>query len=427
MFVTYVHIREGSGIKLRPVYYYRFPAGPDFNRWRTRWATAISDGLGRTVTQTSGYGTTSPTTVSQVDTVYAPCACSPAGKMVKTSQPYAPGASEYWTVYSYDGLGRTLSVTLPDGASTTKYLYQGNWTTVVDPAGNWKQYQTDISGNTIYVVEPDPSVNPSPPTTPSINAASTLVTTYTYDVVNHLTGVSMPRTVNGATVTQTRSFVYNASMQLTSTSNPETGPASVNGTTSYTYNADGTVATRTDPKGQITGYTSDTYQRVTTVTHGTDASQTVNYYYDTDPLDPNNTFAQNTWGRVAAIEIGKCNTGPAYAEEYSYWTSGLVMSKRVSVYNTIGQNCQATGNINRIGDLETALAGSGAMDQCANIGTSFAAAYYDETGATGNILNGYLLTSFHYGFATDPLEPYAGSLGSKNNFFGIALSPSGGG
>ena len=133
---------------------------------------------------------------------------------------------------------------------------------------------------------------------------------------------------NGTNPPRTFYFTYAAqqddpiplhlSMQLTSTSNPETGPASVNGTTSYTYNADGTVATRTDPKGQITGYTSDTYQRVTTVTHGTDASQTVNYYYDTDPLDPNNTFAQNTWGRVAAIEIGKCNTGPAYAEEYSY-------------------------------------------------------------------------------------------------------------
>ena len=57
----------------------------------THWTTAVADGLGRTVTQTSGYGTTSPTTVSTVDTVYGPCACSPGGKMVKTSQPYTSG------------------------------------------------------------------------------------------------------------------------------------------------------------------------------------------------------------------------------------------------------------------------------------------------------------------------------------------------
>jgi YD repeat-containing protein len=67
------------------------------------------------------------------DTVYAPCACSPLGKLQKTSQPYPAGSSaSAWTTYTYDGLGRTLSVQQPDGASTTNYLYTGNLTKVTD-------------------------------------------------------------------------------------------------------------------------------------------------------------------------------------------------------------------------------------------------------------------------------------------------------
>jgi hypothetical protein len=40
------------------------------------------------------------------------------GKLSKTSRPYKPGDPIYWTTYNYAGLGRTLSVVAPDGAST---------------------------------------------------------------------------------------------------------------------------------------------------------------------------------------------------------------------------------------------------------------------------------------------------------------------
>jgi len=96
--------------------------------------------------------------IDPIDTVYAPCACSPLGKVQKISMPYQPGAATInWTVYRYDGLGRTLSVTQPDGASTTTYVYSGNQTTVTDPAGKWKTFTTDVQGNLTTVTEPDPS------------------------------------------------------------------------------------------------------------------------------------------------------------------------------------------------------------------------------------------------------------------------------
>jgi YD repeat-containing protein len=116
-------------------------------------------------------------------------------KIQKVSAPYqAGGSASAWTVYSYDGIGRTVSTTLPDAASTTTYSYSGNMTTVTDPAGKWKTFTSDVLGNLVTVVEPDPANQPG----------GTLTTSYTYDWMNHLVGVSMPR---GST-TQTRTFVY---------------------------------------------------------------------------------------------------------------------------------------------------------------------------------------------------------------------------
>jgi YD repeat-containing protein len=90
------------------------------------------DGLGRAIRVERGPASNQIQSV--VDTVYAPCACSPLGKVQKVSAPYPSGQSATnWTVYSYDGIGRTLSVTQPDGASATTYAYAGNQTSRTRP------------------------------------------------------------------------------------------------------------------------------------------------------------------------------------------------------------------------------------------------------------------------------------------------------
>ena len=104
----------------------------------------------------TGHGST---IVSTVDTVYAPCACSPLGKMSQQSQPFGPGDTEVYAAYTYDALGRTTNVLLADGASHTQYVYQGNFTTVIDPAGHLKQYASDAFGNLVTVLEPDLGCN----------------------------------------------------------------------------------------------------------------------------------------------------------------------------------------------------------------------------------------------------------------------------
>ncbi|MBK9171354.1 MAG: hypothetical protein IPM24_28405 [Bryobacterales bacterium] len=59
------------------------------------------------------------TTKSIVETEYVVCACSPVGKVWRVSQPRAPGGTVYWTTYTYDELGRVLTVALPAGDGTT--------------------------------------------------------------------------------------------------------------------------------------------------------------------------------------------------------------------------------------------------------------------------------------------------------------------
>jgi len=188
-----------SGANTLPVTQAR--TGPD------GYTQTTLDGMGRAIKVLRG--PSSSQVQSEMDTVYAPCACSPLAKLQKTSQPYAPGGTPVWTTYTYDGIGRTLTVTQPEGASTTTYSYSGNQTTVTDPAGNWKTFTTDVLGNLITVVEPDPANQPG----------GTLTTTYTYDWMNHVTGVSMTR----AGTTQTRTFVYDNAGRLTSATNPENG------------------------------------------------------------------------------------------------------------------------------------------------------------------------------------------------------------
>lgn len=76
--------------------------------------------------------------------------------------------------------------------------------------------------------------------------------------LGHLTSVSMPR----PTGTQTRTFNYGTGAQLLSATNPE------NGTVTYTYNSDKTLAQKVDAKGQRIQYSYDSYKRITQVRRG---------------------------------------------------------------------------------------------------------------------------------------------------------------
>ena len=278
----------------------------------TRWKRTTIDGFGRVSKVEAGHETT---TESVVETEYAPCGCSPLGKVKRVSQPHAPGAAAKWTVYTYDGLGRTLTVTAPDGSVTT-YAYAGASVTVVDAAGKWKRSYTDALGNLVRVEEPNPA------------GGANYQTTYTYTTLNQLSVVTMPRSVGSNTVTQTRTFTYTGA-QVESATNPE------NGMVQYTYNDARQVVRRVDAKGQVTTYEYDTAGRLTTVRHypvqwQEDTGQRVSYTYDTQSLVPG--YTENGTGRVAAVEFMAGGiSGKAMRYVYKYNAAGRVTGRKMQV------------------------------------------------------------------------------------------------
>ncbi len=127
-----------------------------------RWTQTQLDGLGRPHVVLTGYGSPcgSGTILSQAETNYESCGCSPLGKMYQQEVPHVPNAEHVaTTTYSYDGIGRTLAVVTggSDTTGTTYYSYAANTAQATDPAGSWKNFTMDAFGNLYRVMEPNPA------------------------------------------------------------------------------------------------------------------------------------------------------------------------------------------------------------------------------------------------------------------------------
>ena len=220
--------------------------------------------------------------------------------------PYAPGTSEankVWTVYQYDALGRTTSVktgvtgAAPNGRGTTTYAYSTDTITTTDPKGNYKKFTRDVFGNLVTVAEKNP------------DGGADLLTTYTYTLRNQLTTATMTR---GST-TQTRTFNYDqATGRLTSRTLPESG------TTTFTYNAAGQLASQTDARGARLEYTWDDKGRLSVLRRV--AANGVEESRDTYTFD--------------LARLWRVNYG-SFEEQYDYNSNGTIAAKWLRFTKTV--------------------------------------------------------------------------------------------
>jgi RHS repeat-associated protein len=285
-----------------------------------RWTRTTLDGLGRPIKVESGPTGGAATSVTESE--YEPCACSPTGKLKRTTMPFAPTAAKKWKTFTYDALGRTVTVQEADGVSNTTYLYEGATVKVTDPAGKWKKFFMNGLGQLWKVEEPRPG-------------GGTYTTTYTYDLLGNLTGVNMPR--DG--VTQTRTFNYTGPY-LTSVTQPESG------TTNYIYSGS-LIIEKVDADNRKTTWEYDPYGRVTAVkawlwqqvynefsglyqwTWNEQLCQRKEFFYDSNPFDA--SYSENTQGRLAAVRYTPCASVQTFIEMYSYTPGGLTIKKRFRV------------------------------------------------------------------------------------------------
>ena len=94
---------------------------------------------------------------------------------------------------------------------------------------------------------------------------------------------------------------------------------------SFTYNSDGTLATKTDARGQQIAYTYDTFKRVTQIKRydtggGLVPSQGTTFTYD---------VGTNAWGRLGSSAYTV--NGVSSSESYGYTVAGLVTAKTLTM------------------------------------------------------------------------------------------------
>ncbi|MGH7744132.1 MAG: RHS repeat domain-containing protein [Candidatus Dormibacteria bacterium] len=281
--------------------------------------TTVFDGLGRIVqTQLNS----DPEGAVYVDSTY-----DLMGRKASVTNPYrsSSGSSNGTTSFLYDALGRLCLEVPPDGTSSPGVscpssapkndiftAYSGNMTTVIDEAGRTRKSQTDGLGRLVTVWE-DPS-------------GMNLETVYQYDALNNLTSVVQAGS-------HSRTFTYDSLSHLMRSSYPE-----ISGSISYTYDANGNLASKTAPAPNQTGsvtftinYTYDALDRILTKAYtGGYPTPPVAYSYDLSSIDGSPALT-NPVGRLIKASVGGSSPTASYND---YDLMGRIANhSQCAVYN----------------------------------------------------------------------------------------------
>lgn len=301
-YVTSVTITDGMGLPIQNELT-SDPAGTDFT-------VTTYDGLGRPVSVTNPYRTTSDSTYGV-------------------------------TTYSYDALGRTLSVTHPDG-TTVSTSYANRATAVTDEGNGTRRVerisQSDGLGRLVSVCEVTSTSQQGSSGTPA-NCGQDIsgtgfLTTYSYDALDNLLTV-------GQSGLNPRAFNYDSLSHLTSAGNPESG------STNYSYDASGNLYQKKDARTITTTYNYDVLNRVTQKSYSDGMTPSVFFQYD----GPNNGFgvsATNLVGRLDEEWTGTSCCGTT-AEIFGYDPMGrVVLNEQYTVsmgYRPVNYTYDLSGNV----------------------------------------------------------------------------------
>ena len=274
------------------------------------------------------------------------------------SDPYLMGDNPQWTTYQYDGLGRPITTTAPDGTVVSNY-YNGLTTTTTTTSGNTSH---TVSQTTNYLGWVTNNTDAS---------ANTVAYSYYSD------GKVASMTTSGGDVMVSISY-DNAGNRIT-LDDPDYGEIS------SVYDAYGRLVRQTTPKQDRYDYTYDALGRITRKGVLGDATTTLYHYNESSNkgtlasvihTGQTLTYTYDRFDRL--IEVTETRPDSTYITSYEYNNNGQISSKTYpsgyKVYYTYFSNgtnrnikdirgniLWQTDDINPNGQLVEATTGNGAV------------------------------------------------------------------
>ncbi|HEX4030048.1 MAG TPA: RHS repeat domain-containing protein [Terracidiphilus sp.] len=266
------------------------------------------------------------------------------GNVLTASNPYRSVSDTTYGVisYTYDALGRKIFELAQDGTSRKQWCYDGQpsmgqtnchphlgsvttgtWVDYTDENGNSWQMTYNALGQLTEVMEPN-----------GVNQTPSMETDYTHDALNNLTGVTQWGGAHASAGAVSRGFSYDSLSRLFLATNPESGA------TTYTYDANGNVATKKTAAVNATsgtqtiGYCYDALNRITYKFYSASYScsspegPAVSYSYDTSGV----TGAQNDIGRLTEEKSWAGGTLVSDRQMYSYDAMGRLLNENQYSY-----------------------------------------------------------------------------------------------
>jgi RHS repeat-associated protein len=232
------------------------------------------------------------------------------------------------TTTTYDPLSRPLIVTDGGSGTSTSTYSQNDVLVAIGPAPsgeNTKSRQLEYNGMGQLTSVCELTSATGSGTCGQRNAQTGFWTTYTFDVMNDLTGVTQNAQAPAAQQ-QTRNYVYDGTSRLTSETNPEPG------TTSYGYDSasgctgtfTGDLVKRVDAVGNTTCFAYDILHRKTSATYsGPYSGVTPNKYFVYDAATVNSVAMVKAKTRLAEAYTATTQAGTKITDlGFSYSTRG---------------------------------------------------------------------------------------------------------
>jgi len=229
-------------------------------------------------------------------------------------------AAHTWS-WSYDNEDRLLSVSAPaptTGGSPllTQYQYDpvGNRTVVIDANGQVTKDSYDVRDNLSQVDQ-----SPSPWTNPNVTPSPDVATSYSYDNLGKLSRVT--RAKGDSANERATDYLYDGAGRLRQEiqypSWPATTPTLV---TSSSYDGNGNQTSRADPLNQTATFGYDALNRLTAIGYSDGKTPNVSYAYDANGNRRNmtdgtgiTTYSVDELGRLTAVSSpGSVSVGYRY-------------------------------------------------------------------------------------------------------------------